>query len=116
MKTLASPLDGLSVPKKATTSSGQKAEDPAKATPVAAISSAAASRSRRIEKRWPQRPTASVMNAEPSSVAVLMKPTSSWPMPSARRYAGSTMAMKPSANERSARAKRMRPITFADAS
>src|SRR5438128_41190 len=68
MKTLASPLDGLSVPKKATTSSGQNAENPAKPMPVAAITSAAASSSRRMEKRFPQRPIASVMNAEPRSV------------------------------------------------
>src|SRR5260221_14338332 len=53
---------------------------------------------------------ASVVRAEPSSVAVLISPTSSWRRPSASRYAGSTTAMKPSAKPRSARATRMRPI------
>ena len=41
-KTLTSPDDGLSVPRKATTSSGQKSESPAKAMPVSIISKVAA--------------------------------------------------------------------------
>src|ERR687887_78435 len=112
MKMLASPLEGLSVPTKATTSSGQNEAKPAKPSPVAAIRSAAPRRRRRMEKRLPQRPMASVASAEPSSVAVPMTPTSSCPSPSASRYAGSTTAMKPSANERSARAARIRLIIW----
>ena len=83
--TLTSPELGLSVPTKATSSSGQNDEKPAKPMPVAAISKAAPRSNLRERKRWPQPPTATVASAEPSIVAVAITPTSSVPMPSASR-------------------------------
>ncbi len=83
--TLTSPELGLSVPAKATTSSGQNDDSAAKPAPVAAISSAAPSSRLREAKRRPQAPTASVASAEPSSVAVAIAPTAGVPSPSASR-------------------------------
>jgi hypothetical protein len=83
--TLTSPEPGLSVPMKATINSGTKATTPAKPSPVATISSAAASNSVRGAARWPKAPTASVAIAEPASVAVPSTPTSNSPWPSASR-------------------------------
>jgi hypothetical protein len=91
--TLTSPELGLSVPTKATTSKGQNDDRLAKPRPVAAISAAAPRNRRLAANRWPQAPTASVANADPSIVAVLTMPTCKVPMPIASRYAGSSTAM-----------------------
>jgi hypothetical protein len=74
MKRLASPLLGLSVPTNATSSSGQNDDRPAKPSPVAVIRTDAARSSRRMEKRCPQRPMASVDSAEPEERRRAEKP------------------------------------------
>ena len=83
--TLTSPALGFNVPMNATTSNGQNADSPAKPNPVNAISSPAARSSRPSGRRCPQRPTASVISAEPSRVAELSTPTCQTSKPSASR-------------------------------
>jgi hypothetical protein len=70
-----SPELGLSVPTKATTRRGQNDDKLAKARPVGVVRTEAARNSRLAENRWPHAPTASVVKAEPSIVAVLTMPT-----------------------------------------
>ncbi|SFQ16714.1 hypothetical protein SAMN05216567_111253 [Variovorax sp. OK605] len=78
---LTSPELGLRVPTSTTTNRGQNADKPAKPSPVAAISKAATRSNRPSAKRCPHAPTANVLNADPSIVAVLRMPTSNVPTP-----------------------------------
>ncbi len=73
------------MPTKAIASNGQNDVPNANARPVAAINTAAPSSRRRLWKRWPHAPTASVAIADPSSVALASRPTSQVPKPSASR-------------------------------
>jgi hypothetical protein len=66
----------LSVPTKATISSGQKSVTSTMAMPVPIISIEATRNSERLPKRCATNPTASVRVPEPSSVAVITSPTS----------------------------------------
>jgi hypothetical protein len=91
-KTLTSPPDGLSVPTKAITSSGQKASTPAKPSPVTAIRRAAASKARRLGIRYATSPRPSVNRAEPSRVAVETIPTPKASYPRRERWSGSRIA------------------------
>jgi hypothetical protein len=99
-KTLTSPADGLMVPKKATTTSGQNCSRPAKASPVIVMTAAAAISRFRRRNRCETRPNNIVNVAEPISVAVTTTPICQPLNPISSRYTGNMTLTRPSAAAR----------------
>ena len=84
----------------AMSSSGRKSVTSENPSPVADITTAAASNKLRYWKRRAFMPTASVITPDPNSVQVAIAPTCSGPNPRVMRYAGSRRLTKPSPNAR----------------
>src|SRR5262249_4910357 len=105
--TLTSTAEGFSVPRIATSRSGQNVWNHANPMPVASMSPDAASSTRRGSTRCATSPTSIVSTADPTSVPVTIAPISNDEKPSRTRCAASSTLTMPSANPRRPRVRRM---------